>query len=558
MEKEKKKIVIIGGVAGGATAAARLRRLDEKAEIIIFEQGGYISYANCGLPYYIGGVIEDRDSLLVQTVEGFGSRYALDVRINSRVMKIMPEQKKIEVRDMLTGSIYEEEYDYLILSPGSKAIKPPIPGLPGARNLFVLKDMNDTDKLKRFISEQLPQKAVVIGGGFIGVEIAENLKMNNLEVTLIELSRQVLGNLDIEMAQIIHQHLHENGILLKLNTGVSGIEEEGKTVILENGERIKSDLIVLAVGVAPEISLTRDAAINLGETGAIKVDDLLKTNRDYIFALGDAIETKDFVTETPCLIPLAWPANRQARLVADNICGNPTPYTGNLGTSAAKVFELTAASTGKNEKWLKGKGYTYQAIHIHPNSHASYYPGAVPLSLKLLFNQETGMIYGAQAVGAKYAEKRIDVLATAIKLKATVYDLQKLELCYAPPYSSAKDPVNMLGYVAANIIENKVKTVQYYEIDGLLAEGNILLDVRDPEELEESGYIPGSRNIPLEDLRSKLAELKNKKIYLTCQVGMRGYLASRLLEANGFETYNLDGGYQTYADAKGTSKMIRV
>ncbi len=550
-----KKIIIVGGVAGGATAAARLRRLDEKSHIIMFEKGEYISFANCGLPYYIGEVIKDRKKLLVQTVDGMSDRFNMDIRNLSEVTKINRDAKTVTVHNLKTGETYDESYDQLILSPGARPIVPPIPGIKEANNLFTLRNIPDTDAIKAYVDDKKPKKAVVIGGGFIGVEMAENLYERGIEVTLIEMSNQVMAPFDIEMASILHTHMNEKGVNLILEDGVQAFQNNGSKVILNSGKEIETEMILLAIGVRPENELAKDAGLDLGERGHIKVNEYLETSDPDIYALGDAIEVTDYINGTTTAIPLAWPANRQGRIVANNIYGKKETYNGTMGTSVAKVLDYTAASTGNNEKTLKRIGINnYQVIHIHPGSHAGYYPGAAPIALKVIFDKETGKIYGAQGIGKDGVEKRIDVIATAIKGGLSVLDLADLELAYAPPYSSAKDPVNMAGYVASNIIEDAVETVQWHEIDEIVTNGGFLVDVRNPDELK-LGVIKGAVNIPLDELRNHLDELpKDKTIYVNCQVGLRGYLAARILTLNGFKAVNLDGGWKTYSTVFGTGK----
>lgn len=539
-----RRIIIVGGVAGGATAAARLRRLDENAEILIFERGEHISFANCGLPYYVGGIIESKQDLLVQTVKGMSNRYNLDIRIKSEVTEINPKEKTVQVKNLLTGDAYEESYDILILSPGAQPIVPGIEGVENNKKVFTVRSIPDVEEITHYIETENPKTAVVVGGGFIGLEMAENLKHRNLEVFLIEATDQVHPAIDYEMASLLHIHLRQKGVNLTLEDSV--IRFDGSNVTLKSGQVIEADMVILAIGVRPESHLAEKAGLKLGERNAIKVNEYLQTSDESIYAIGDAIEVKHYITGIPTHIPLAWPANRQGRLVADHIYGHKKPYKGTLGTSVVKIFDLTVASTGMNEKLLKRQGIPYKVIHIHPNSHAGYYPGASTIDMKMTFNEE-GKILGAQAVGRQGVEKRIDVIAAAIKGNLDIYDLQDLELSYAPPYSSAKDPVNMLGYVAANVLDNMVETVQYHEIDKIVAEGNILLDVRQPSEVQ-LGKIEGSINIPLPQLRSRLGELpEDKPIYISCQVGLRGYLAARILENNGFRAINVDGGYRTYS-----------
>ncbi|MGE7824367.1 CoA-disulfide reductase [Paenibacillus sp. NPDC093718] len=542
-----KKIVIVGGVAGGASAAARLRRLDESSAIVLVERGEYISFANCGLPYYIGETIIDRNKLMVQTVPGLSRRYELDIRNLSEVTSILRDEKMVTIKNLATGETYTESYDYLILSPGAKPVTPDIRGLSESRNVFTLRNIPDTDKIKRYVDEAQPKEAVIIGGGFIGLEMAENLADRGIQVTVIEMANQVMAPLDYEMAAIVQSHLKEKGVRLILEDGVQAFHDGGHQIELSSGKRISTEMTLLSIGVRPESVLASDAGLPVNDRGGIQVNEFMQTTDPSIYAIGDAIEVKDFVLQSQAFIPLAGPANRQGRLVADHIYGKTIRYKGTLGSSIAKVFDLTVAATGVNEKRLKQMNIPYQALHIHPSSHAGYYPGAYPISLKLLFHPETGQIYGAQAVGADGVDKRIDVIATAIKGNLSVWDLTELELSYAPPYSSAKDPVNYAGYVAANILDGLVETVQWHEIDDLVGNGATLIDVREPKE-REAGYIPGSINIPLNDLRSRLKELpENEMLYVTCQVGLRGYLAARILAEHGFRVKNLDGGWKTYA-----------
>ncbi|WP_042351529.1 CoA-disulfide reductase [Bacillus massiliigorillae] len=552
-----KKIVIVGGVAGGATAAARLRRLDEQAQIVLFERGEHISFANCGLPYYIGNVIQRREALLVQTVEGMSKKFNLDIRNNSEVVSINRDRKSVTVTNSQSGETYEESYDVLVLSPGAKPIKPPIPGIEEAKDLFTLRNIPDTDRIKKYVDDQKPASAVVVGGGFIGVEMAENLQERGVDVTLIELGNQIMAPVDFEMAAILQQHMEDKGMKLILEDGVNRFENDGKTVVLGSGKTINTDMIILAIGVQPENSLAKDADLELGIRGTIKVNDRLMTSDESIYAIGDAIEVTDYINGQPTMIPLAWPANRQGRLVADHINGFDVRYQGTLGTSIAKVFNLTVAATGNNEKTLKRVGIPCEVIHIHPNSHAGYYPGATPVSLKLIFDKKTGKIFGAQAVGRDGVDKRIDVIATAIKGNLTVMDLPDLELSYAPPYSSAKDPVNMAGYVASNIVEGAVETVQWHEVNDIVNAGGLLVDVREPIE-REMGYIPGSINISLGEIRDRIHEFpKDQKVYISCQVGLRGYLAVQILKQNGIHAINVDGGYKTYSNVFNSQPIVQ-
>lgn len=544
-----KKTLIVGGVAGGASVAARLRRVDENAQIIMFEKGEYISFANCGLPYYIGGTIQDRSKLLVQTVADMSEKFNLDIRINSEVVKINREAKTVIVRKVDSGEEYEESYDNLVLSPGASPLKPKIPGINQCSNLFTLRNIPDTDTIKSYVSIHDVKNAVVIGGGFIGLEMTENLVDLGINVTLVEMSNQVMAPIDIEMAAQVHDHLQEHGVNLVLEDGVASFANEGKQVILNSGLALDADLIILAIGVAPETGFAKAANLKVNQRAALIVDEYMRTNDESIYALGDAVAIKDFVNQEETMIPLAWPANRQGHIVADNIAGIKAKYKGTLGSSVAKVFDLTVASTGNNEKVLKAKGINYQVLHIHPGSHASYYPGAFPIHLKLLFGSK-GEIYGAQAVGLDGVEKRIDVIATAIKGKLSVHDLPDLELCYAPPYSSAKDPVNMAGYDALNMLDGLVKTIQWYQIDDVASNDGFILDVREEFELA-TGYLENSINIPLGQIRANLDQLpKDKTIYVYCQVGQRGYVAARLLSQLGYDVVNLDGGYKTYKNVK--------
>lgn len=540
-----KKVLIVGGVAGGATTATKFRRLDEHAEIIIFERGEHISFANCGLPYHIGAVIKERDELLLQSVERMHERYRVDVRNFTEITAINREAKTVTAINLLTQETYEENYDILILSPGAKPIIPPIPGL-NSNHVFTLRNIPDMDHIIQYIQTNMPKKATVIGGGFIGLEMAENLAEIGLQVTIVEKSNQVMGPLDIEMAATVQNELINHGITVIVNDGIADVENNGQTIVLESGKKVESELIILAIGVRPENSLAVDAQLELGERGGIKVNKYLQTSDPSIYALGDAIEVTDYINGKPTMIPLAWPANRQAHIVAHHMKGNHIAYPGTLGTSVVKIFDLTAASTGNNEKILQRLNIPYKVVYTHPLSHAGYYPGAEQMDLKLIFDKETGRIFGAQGVGKSGVDKRIDVIATAIRGGLTVYDLQELELAYAPPFSSAKDPVNMLGYVAANVIDGMMDTVQWHEIDQLIQEGEFVVDVRREEEYAD-GHINGSINIPLDELRERLAEFQNKEtVYLVCRVGLRGYLAARILEQHDIKTKNLTGGVTTY------------
>ena len=549
----KQKVIIVGGVAGGATAAARLRRISEDVEVIMVERGEHISFANCGLPYYIGETIKDRSKLLVQTVEGMSERFKLDIRNLSEVMSINPEAKTVSIKNLQTGEVYDETYDKLLLSPGAKPIVPPIPGLNENETLFTLRNIPDTDKIKNYVDQQNPQKAVVVGGGFIGIEMAENLVDRGMEVTLVEMANQIMAPIDFEMASILHNHLKDKGVNLILEKAVQSFADKGKKVILSDGTEFTTDMTIFSIGVRPENELAKNAGLELGERGGIVVNEYLQTSNHDIYAVGDAIEVVDYINGQKAMIPLAGPANRQGRIAANNMMGKQEKYQGTLGTSIAKVFDFTVAATGNNEKTLKRLGVPYEVVHIHPNSHAGYYPGAAPIALKLVFDQVTGKIFGAQAVGMDGADKRIDVIATAIKGGLTVEDLTNLELSYAPPFSSAKDPVNMAGYVATNLLDGELAHVQWHEIDQIVSEGGVLIDVREPVE-REFGYIDGSINIPLNELRDRLEELpKDKTIHVSCQVGLRGYLATRILKNHGFNVKNVDGGWKTYSGVFGSN-----
>lgn len=545
------KVLIIGGVAGGASAAARLRRLDEECEIILFERGEHISFANCGLPYYVGDVIRNKEQLLVQTPEAMKARFRIDVRTGSEVESIDVNGKTVTVHELATGKRYVESYEQLILSPGAAPIKPNIPGL-NAENVFTMRNIPDTYALKRFVDMKQPKRAVVVGGGFIGIELAENLVERGVKVTLVELADQVIGPIDFEMAALVHSHLKENGLELYLQDGIQAVRQETDYSVVElaSGEELKTDLIVLGIGVTPENQLAKDAGLAVGVRGGIQVDKTLRTSVPDVYAVGDAIEITDFVNGQPAMIPLAGPANKQGRIAANNICGFYEEYAGTQGTSVLKVFDLTVAFTGNNEKILKRLKIPYETSIIHAMSHAPYYRGATPISLKIIFSPDTGKVLGAQASGNQGVEKRIDVIATAIRAGMTVYDLEKLELSYAPPYSSAKDPVNMAGYVASNILKKDCQVIHWHDIAELNKDEVVLIDVRTKVEFS-LGTIEGAINIPVDELRARLNEIPlDKKVILFCQVGLRGYLAYRILVQHGFrQLRNLSGGYKTYAAA---------
>ncbi|MCE3200293.1 FAD-dependent oxidoreductase [Paenibacillus sonchi] len=542
-----KKIIIVGGVAGGASAAARLRRLNEQDEIILLERGEHVSFANCGLPYYIGETIGSREKLFLQTPEGIRQRFNIDVRTLTEVTSIDRASKHVIARSTATGEVLQFPYDIVILSPGAKPIVPQIPGITGANNLFTLRNIPDTDRIKAFVDHQHPKHATVIGAGFIGLELAENLRERGVEVTVIDRGAQILNPLDPEMAGPVEEHMRLHGVEFRLNEGVEAVLQEGRLLQLASGARVATDMIILAIGVTPENELARNSGLELGVRGAVKVNASLQTSDPAIYAVGDVIEVRDRVQGYETMVSLAWGANRQGRLAADHINGRPISYDGALGTAIIKTFALTSALTGNNEKTLKSLGVPYEAIHIHPNSHAGYYPGAAPIAIKLLFNPRTGEIYGAQAVGGEGADKRIDVIATAIRGRLKADELADIELAYAPPYSSAKDPVNMAGYAASNVMEGMVQNLQWHEVDEFSRNGGLIIDVRDEVE-RLAGSIPGSIHIPLSELRNRLAEIPvDQEIAVSCQVGLRGYIAARMLKQHGYHVKNVDGGYKTYA-----------
>lgn len=550
--------LIIGGVAGGATVAARLRRMDEKANIILFERGKYVSYANCGLPYYIGDTINNREKLFVQTAKGFTDRFWIDIRTEQEVTAIRPDKKEVEIKNLSTGETYTETYDKLVLSPGAEPLRPSIEGI-GSKKIFTLRNVPDTDTIKNYVNTENPKRAIVVGGGFIGLEMAENLHDLGIQVDVVEMANQVMAPLDFSMAAIVHRQLTDKGVGLHLEDGVSRFEEKdgGVTVHLRSGKQIATDMVLLSIGVRPETKLAKDAGLAIGERGGIAVNDYMQTSDADIYALGDAVEVRHLVTGQPALIPLAGPANKQGRIVADNIVfGNKKKYPGSIGTSIAKVFDLTVAAAGANAKLLQRNNIPYISSYTHGASHAGYYPGAVPLSIKILFAPENGKLLGAQIVGFNGVDKRIEMLAQVIQRGGTVHDLAELEHAYAPPYSSAKDPVNMAGFVAENILNKKSRIIQWRELAELPAD-TIRIDVRTHDEYK-LGTIPGFINIPVDELREHLDELpKEKPIVVTCAVGLRGYLAYRILVQNGFKyVRNLSGGYKTWSVATAPIKEI--
>ncbi|MDV7814935.1 FAD-dependent oxidoreductase [Enterococcus hirae] len=537
------KIVIVGGVAGGMSAATRLRRLKEDAEIVVFEKGPYVSFANCGLPYYLSGEISERENLLVQTPESLAARFQLDVRPNHEVTAVFPDEKKVEV--LSDGKKWQESYDVLLLSPGAKSVRPAISGLAEAKNVYTVRNVPDIDMVMNALEEQ-PKKAVVVGAGFIGLEMAENLKKRGLAVSIVELAPHVLPSLDEEMAVHIQNELIKQGIHVQTKRSVTAFEHGGKQLRLDDGTTIDSDLTILSVGVQPDNTLAKMAGLETGLRGGIVVNEHYQTSDPSIYAVGDAIVVKQQITGADALISLASPANRQGRQAADNIAGIVRNNRGSLGTSIVRVFDLAAASTGLTERMAQQANLPFSVVHVSGKDHASYYPEATDILLKLIFHPKTGEIYGAQGVGAKGVDKRIDSLATAIKGQLTIFDLPELEFTYAPPFGSAKDPVNMLGYVAMNVAEGLSETIQWHELPEALAQGKILLDVRNEGELQ-NGAFKDALNIPLNDLRCRLAELDREKEYIvSCHSGLRSYLAERILKQAGFHVQNLDGAFALY------------
>ncbi|BBB49093.1 CoA-disulfide reductase [Pelolinea submarina] len=540
------KTVIIGGVAGGASTATRLRRMDEKAEIIILERGDFISFANCGLPYHIGGVIQEREKLLVISPEKLKNTFNIEARVKHEALSIDTKKKTVNVRDLSNGREYTESYDKLVLSPGATPIIPPIPGvdLPG---VFTLRSIPDMDRINDFVTEKQATRAVVIGGGFIGLEIAENLQDRGVQVTIIEMLDQVMAPIDYEMAAMVHQHLDFKHVRLALSDGLKAIDADSPlNVTLQSGRVVGTDMVILSVGVRPETSLAKDAGLELGLRGTIVVNDHLQTSDKDIYAIGDAVQIKNIISGKEVNLPLAGPASKQARIVADNIAGRDMAFKGVQGTSIVKVFDLTVASTGLNSKQLADLGLPFKDVIIHASNHAGYYPGASPMAFKLLFSPE-GKIYGAQLVGVEGVDKRVDVIATAIRAGMTVYDLEELELAYAPPYGSARDAVNIIGFLAGNVLRGDLETIDWNMVDKMDREKNVFLDVRDPEELA-IGMIDGALNIPLGELRQRLNEIPHsKRVVVYCQVGQRGYFATRILKQNGFDVVNLNGGFKTYS-----------
>ena len=542
------KVVIVGGVAGGATAAARIRRLDEKAEIVVFERSGYVSYANCGLPYYIGGVITDSEELTLQTPESFFQRFRIDVKVHHEVTAIHPERKTVTVKNLESGEAFEESYDKLILSPGAKPVKPDLPGTDTDK-LFTLRTIEDTLRIKKYIDENHPKSAVLAGGGFIGLELAENLRELGMDVTIVQKPKQLMTPFDADMASMIHSEMRNNGVKLVLGHAVQGFKERdgGVEVLTSAGEPIHGDMVVLAIGVTPDTSLAKESGLELGIKGSIVVNDRMETSVPDIYAAGDAVQVKHFVTGSDTLISLAGPANKQGRIIADNICGGDSRYMGSQGSSVIKVFDMTAAATGLSEKAAISSGIDADTVILSPMSHAGYYPGGRLMTMKVVFEKKTYRLLGAQIVGYEGVDKRIDVLATAIHAGMKATELKDLDLAYAPPYSSAKDPVNMAGFMIENISKGLLKQWHLKDFESLPKDGSItLLDARTPEEYAD-GHVEGFHNIPLDEIRERISEIeKGKPVYVMCQSGLRSYIACRILEADGYEAYNFAGGYRFY------------
>ena len=545
------KVVIIGGVAGGASAAARLRRLSEKAEVVVFEKTGYMSYANCGLPYYIGDTITDKEDLTLQTPESFWDRFRVDVRVLHEVISINTDRKTVTVKNLESEKVYEESYDKLIIATGAKPIKPDMNGVDSDK-IFTLRSVEDTFKIKEYMNRNNVKSVTIVGGGFIGIEMAENIKHLGLSVNLIQHGNHVLPPLDFDMATFVHSKLIENGVNLMLNTEVKAFEESDNSIISKtsNGD-VVSDMVILSIGVAPDTSLAKGAGLELGIKDSIKVNERMETSNPDIYAVGDAVEVKHFVTNTDSLIALAGPANKQGRIAADNICGGNNTYKGSQGSSVIKVFDMTIATTGINEDVAKKSGLNYEKIVLSPMSHASYYPGGNVMTMKVLFQKENEKILGAQIVGYDGVDKRIDVIATAVRAGLKASELAELDLSYAPPYSSAKDPVNMAGFIMENVITGKISHFHYEDIESLMQDKNsFFLDTRTPFEYAR-GHAEGFVNIPVDDLRERLSEVpKDKKIYVMCQSGLMSYLASRILICNGYDAVNYAGGYRFYSMIK--------
>ena len=551
------KVVIVGGVAGGATAAARIRRLDEQAEIIVFERSGYISYANCGLPYYIGGVIEDPEDLTLQTPESFDRRFRIHMKVRHEVTAIHPERKTVSVKNLETGELFEESYDKLLLSPGATPLWPNLPGMD-SNKLFTLRTVEDTFRIKEFVDQNKPKSAVMVGGGFIGLEVAENLRHLGMDVTIVQRPKQLMNPFDADMASFIHSEVRKHGVKLALGQSVEGFAEAdgGVNVLLKDSAPLHADMVVLAIGVTPESSLAKDAGLALGIKGSILVNDRMETSVPDIYAVGDAVQVKHYVTGEDALIALAGPANKQGRIAADNICGGDSRYLGSQGSSVIKVFDMTAATTGINETNARKAGFDADTVILSPMSHAGYYPGGKLMTMKVVFEKETYRLLGAQIVGYEGVDKRIDVLATAIHAGMKATQLKELDLAYAPPYSSAKDPVNMAGFMIDNISKG-LKQWHLADAEKLPRDGSVtLLDTRTAGEYSR-GHIEGFKNIPVDELRERMGEIQpGKPVYVICQSGLRSYIATRILEGYGFEVYNFAGGFRFYDAVRNDRALI--
>ena len=552
------KVVIIGGVAGGATAAARLRRLDEQAEIVVFERSGYVSYANCGLPYYIGGVIEDPEALTLQTPESFFSRFRVTMKVRHEVTALHPERKTVSVKNLETGEEFEEPYDKLLLSPGAKPTQPRLPGV-GLEKLFTLRTVEDTFRIKDYIRQNHPKSAVLAGGGFIGLELAENLRELGMEVTIVQRPKQLMNPFDPDMAAFIHSEVRANGVKLALGYTVEGFQERdgGVDVLLKDNAPLHADMVVLAIGVTPDTALAKEAGLELGLKGSIVVNSRMETSLPDIYAVGDAVQVRHSVTGQDVLLSLAGPANKQGRIAADNICGGDSRYLGSQGSSVLKVFGMTAAVTGVSETNAKKAGLDADAVVLSPMSHAGYYPGGKLMTMKVIFEKETFRLLGAQIVGYEGVDKRIDVLAAAIHAGLTAIRLKDLHLAYAPPYSSAKDPVNMAGFLIENLAKGVVKQFRIEDVGGLPRDGSVtLLDARTPQEYA-AGHIEGFRNIPVDELRQRLGEIApGKPVYVICQSGLRSYIACRILAGHGYEAHNFSGGFRFYDAVANDRRLI--
>jgi NADPH-dependent 2,4-dienoyl-CoA reductase/sulfur reductase-like enzyme/rhodanese-related sulfurtransferase len=552
------KVVIVGGVAGGATAAARIRRLDEQAEIVVFERSGYISYANCGLPYYIGDVITDPEELTLQTPENFFSRFRIKMKVRHEVTAINSERKKVCVKNLENGEEFEETYDKLILSPGAKPAQPRLPGV-GIKKLFTLRTVEDTFRIKEYINQKHPKSAVLAGGGFIGLELAENLRDLGMEVTIVQRPKQLMNPFDADMASMIHSEMRRHGVKLVLGHTVEGFEEKdgGVDILLKDEKPLHADMVVLAIGVVPDTNLAKEAGLELGIKGSIVVNERMETSKPDIYAAGDAVQVKHYVTGQDALISLAGPANKQGRIIADNICGGDSKYLGSQGSSVIKVFDMTAAVTGINETNARKAGLNADAVILSPMSHAGYYPGGKVMTMKVVFEKDTYRLLGAQIVGYEGVDKRIDVLAAAIHAGLKATRLKDLDLAYAPPYSSAKDPVNMAGFMIDNIFKGILKQWRLEDAAALPRDGSVtLLDVRTVWEYN-NGHIEGFQNIPVDELRNHLDKLeKSKPVYVICQSGLRSYIAARILEGNGYKAYNFSGGFRFYEAVMGDRRLI--